>query len=203
MKNSPDVPTSAPVHFTEPDEDCAALSAARAFRAENRQRLPLGRNAPAPSFRRARRAASDRRARARSDGAISPAGPLPAISPGSCSTPRCLFWFRRGPLWRARRRRPAIRRRPHCQRRALRAAAEQADARGNSPMPPFLARKSRPCRNCAPFYASAASPMTASCARSAKKAAPFAHGAIHHLQSAACRSSTAIIARATTPTRAC
>ncbi len=44
------MPTSAPVHFTEPDEDCPLCPRLRAFRAENRQRLPLGRNAPAPSF---------------------------------------------------------------------------------------------------------------------------------------------------------
>ena len=104
----------------------------------------------------------------------------------------------------AARRQARADRRPHHQRRALRAAGEQADAGGDQHLPRLpQPRPSRKCRSCAPSWRSAASRMRRRCRRWAASSRRRRSATAARRRSDRSRCSRAITARATTPIPAC
>ena len=190
----------------EPPRDCPLCPRLVAFREEWRaQRAGLVQRA-GPLVRAARRAAADRRARAR------PAGRephRPAVHRRLCRRPALRdadrIRLRARQLRGAARRRARAGRRAHHQRGALRAAGEQADAGRDQDLPRcFLARRiaEMPKLRAIVALGRIAHEATLRGARR-RSARPRRSGTAHGMRSASSRCSTAIIARATTRTPAC
>ena len=128
----------SPMPSGKPGRDCPRCPRLVAFRQEWRAKEPSWFNAPVPSFGPLERTAAHRRPRARR------ARRQPhraAVHRRLCRRPA--LRDAEGIRLRPRRvrgaagRQPRIDRRPHHQRRALRAAGEQADAGGDQHLPGF------------------------------------------------------------------
>ena len=122
-------------------QELPALPAPRAFREENRRAHPDWFNGAVPSF-------GSEDARLLIVGLApglkaqtAPAAPSSATLPESCSTPLCSKRVWRAGATQGRARGASARRLHDRQCRALRAAAEQADAQGSCNLPPISSRR--------------------------------------------------------------